>query len=192
MKPAALLSVLVSGALFGFGLALSTMIKPEVVLSFLRLHDMGLLLVLGGAVAVTFVAYRFAPRVLSKPLAGERFGVHPSEMGARTLGGAALFGIGWGLSGVCPGPAIAGLGVGNWPILAALAAMVAGAYVQGRFFGVLKPLGVAVVLDARRVAGFLQAHAELDQVHYDLRVTLRLHTATRLNSGKHCVVAKRF
>jgi len=43
--------------------------------------------------------------------------------------GAALFGIGWGLSGVCPGPAIAGLGVGNWPILAALAAMVAGGVV---------------------------------------------------------------
>jgi len=135
MKPAALAWVLLSGALFGFGLSVSTMVKPEVVLAFLTLHDMGLLLVLGGAVMVTFIVYRVAPRVLAKPLAGPAFLKHPSQMGARTLGGAALFGIGWGLSGVCPGPAIAGLGVGNYPILIALAGMVAGAYVQGRFFG---------------------------------------------------------
>ena len=108
------------------------MVKPEVVLDFLRFRDMGLLLVLGGAVAVTFAAYRFAPRVLEKPVAGEAFGAHPSEMAARTLGGAALFGVGWGLSGVCPGPAVANLGTGDWPVAIALAAMVAGAYVQGR------------------------------------------------------------
>lgn len=134
MKPASLFWVLASGALFGFGLALSTMVKPEVVLAFLELRDIGLLLVLGGAVAVTFIAYRLAPKILAKPFAGPAFLKHPSEMSARTLGGAALFGIGWGLSGVCPGPAIAGLGVGNWPVAAALAGMVAGAYVQGRFF----------------------------------------------------------
>ena len=135
MKPAALFWVLLSGALFGFGLALSTMVKPEVVLAFLWFKDMGLLLVLGGAVVVTFVAYRLAPRMLKKPLAGKAFLEHPSAMDARTLGGAALFGVGWGLSGVCPGPALAGLGVGNWPIVAALAGLAAGAYVQGRFFG---------------------------------------------------------
>ena len=56
-------------------------------------------------------------------------------MGARTLLGAAIFGVGWGLCGVCPGPAIAGLGTGNWPLAIALAGLVAGAYVQGRFFG---------------------------------------------------------
>ena len=126
--------VLVSGMLFGFGLALSTMVKPEVVLSFLLWKDMGLALVLGGAVVVTFAAYHLAPRVMGKPLAGDAFGKHPSEMAARTLGGAAIFGVGWGLSGLCPGPAIAGIGVGNWPIVIALAAMIVGAYVQGRFF----------------------------------------------------------
>jgi uncharacterized membrane protein YedE/YeeE len=135
MKPAALAFVLASGALFGFGLALSTMVQPEVVLSFLLWRDMGLLLVLGGAVAVTFIAYRLVPRVFAKPWAGDQFLKHPSEMGARTLGGAAVFGVGWGLSGVCPGPAIAGIGTGNWPLAVALAAMVLGAYVQGRFFG---------------------------------------------------------
>jgi len=126
--------VLISGVLFGFGLALSTMVRPEVVLSFLEWHDMGLLLVLGGAVAVTFTAYHLVPRVLKKPWAGEKFGTHPSAMEPRTLAGAALFGIGWGLSGVCPGPAIAGLGVGNWPLLASIAGLLAGAYVQGRYF----------------------------------------------------------
>ena len=126
---------LVAGMLFGFGLALSTMIRPEVVLDFLTGRDMGLLLVLGGAVVVTFIAYRLAPRLMRKPLAGESFASHPSQMSARTLGGAALFGVGWGLSGVCPGPAMAGLGAGNWPLALALAAMIGGAYVQGRFFG---------------------------------------------------------
>jgi uncharacterized protein len=127
------LAIVLSGALFGFGLALSTMVKPEVVLDFLRGRDMGLLLVLGGAVAVTFIAYRAGPRLLRKPLAGEKFLTHPSEMTRRTILGAAIFGVGWGLSGVCPGPAIAGLGTGNWPLAIALVAMLAGAYVQGRF-----------------------------------------------------------
>ena len=135
MKPATLLFVLASGALFGFGLAVSTMVQPEVVLGFLLWRDMGLLLVLGGAVVVTFLAYRMLPRLLGKPWLAESFARHPSQLDARTLGGAALFGVGWGLSGVCPGPAIAGLGTGNWPIAIALAAMLAGAYVQGRFFG---------------------------------------------------------
>lgn len=135
MKPAELAFVFASGALFGFGLALSTMVKPEVVIAFLLWRDMGLLLVLGGAVIVTFVAYHLGPRLLARPIAGSDFHKHPSEMAARTLAGAAIFGVGWGLSGVCPGPAIAGIGTGNWPLLAALAAMVAGAYVQGRFFG---------------------------------------------------------
>ena len=126
--------IALSGALFGFGLAVSTMVKPEIVLAFLLWKDMGLLLVLGGAVLVTTLAYHLAPRVLAKPWLANEFLRHPSEMSARTLGGAAIFGAGWGLSGLCPGPAIAGIGVGNWPIVIALAAMIAGAYVQGRFF----------------------------------------------------------
>lgn len=126
--------ILASGILFGFGLALSTMVQPEVVLGFLLWKDMGLLLVLGGAVVVTFLVYRFVPRLLSRPWAGTEFGRHPSSLDGRTLGGAAIFGVGWGLSGLCPGPAIASIGTGNWPVVAALVAMLAGAYVQGRFF----------------------------------------------------------
>jgi len=134
MKASTLAFVLASGALFGFGLALPTMVRPEVVIDFLMWRDMGLLLVLGGAVVVTFVAYHLAPRVMAKPWFGAEFGKHPSELSSRTLGGAALFGVGWGMCGVCPGPAIAGLGVGNWPLAIALAGLIAGAYVQGRFF----------------------------------------------------------
>jgi len=135
VNPRALAFVLASGALFGFGLALSTMVRPEVVLDFLLWRDLGLLLVLGGAVAVTFFAYRFVPRLFARPWTGGEFQKHPSEMSVRTLGGAALFGVGWGISGVCPGPAIAGLGTANWPLAVALAGLVLGAYVQGRFFG---------------------------------------------------------
>ena len=132
MKASSLISVLIAGILFGFGLSYATMIKPEVVLSFLRFDDFGLLWVLGSASFVTLLTYQLVPRVLSSPLFESVFKPHPSEMNRNTLGGAALFGIGWGICGVCPGPAIAGLGAGNWPVAIALASMFVGAYVQGR------------------------------------------------------------
>jgi len=139
MKPISFLAFLVGGALFGFGLAYSTMIQPEVVLDFLHWHDFGLLLVLGGAVAVTMVTYQLAPRLLKRPLWEPRFETRFTACNRRTLIGAAIFGVGWGLSGVCPGPAIAGLGAGNLSLLWALAGIWAGAYVQGRFNQCLQP-----------------------------------------------------
>lgn len=125
------LATLAAGALFGFGLSYSTMIRPEVVLSFLRFQDFGLMLVMGGAVLVVLLAYQLAPRLLGRPLLGDTFQVHPSVWNRDTLLGAALFGVGWGLCGVCPGPAIAGLGAGNWNLLWALAGIALGALVQG-------------------------------------------------------------
>jgi uncharacterized membrane protein YedE/YeeE len=139
MNGRALALVAISGALFGFGLAVSTMVEPEVVIDFLLWRDFGLLLVLGGAVVVTFATYQLLPRLAKKPWLAESFARHPSQMSARTLAGAAIFGVGWGLSGVCPGPAIAGLGTGNWPLLFALAGLAAGAYIQGRFFAPKAP-----------------------------------------------------
>jgi uncharacterized membrane protein YedE/YeeE len=126
-----MLATLVAGALFGFGLSISTMIRPEVVLSFLRFSDFGLMLVMGGAVVVTLIAYKLAPRLLKQPLLGDIFHKHPSVWNRDTAVGAALFGIGWGLCGVCPGPAIAGLGAGNWNLLWALAGIALGALAQG-------------------------------------------------------------
>ena len=131
MTPGKFLAVLAGGALFGFGLALSTMVQPEVVLSFLRFQDYGLMLVMGGAVLVTLIAYKAVPRVLKQPLLGGYFHWHLSQWNRDTLTGAAIFGVGWGLCGVCPGPAIAGLGAGNWSLLWALAGMALGALVQG-------------------------------------------------------------
>jgi len=124
-------AVLGCGMLFGLGLAVSTMVSPEVVLSFLRLQDFGLMLVMGGAVCVTVVAYQVAPKYIKQPLLGGHFSHRPSTMDRDTLLGAAIFGVGWGLCGVCPGPAIAGLGTGNWPLLIALAGIAVGAYLQG-------------------------------------------------------------
>ena len=125
------ISVLVSGALFGFGLALSTMVQPEVVLSFLRFQDWGLMLVMGGAVLVTVLAYQLAPRLLRRPVVGDHFSVRPAILDRDTVLGAAIFGIGWGICGVCPGPAIAGLGTGNLAMLVALGGIFLGAYLQG-------------------------------------------------------------
>ncbi|WP_397411299.1 DUF6691 family protein [Polaromonas sp.] len=131
MSAARGLATLAAGALFGFGLSYSTMIRPEVVLSFLRFEDFGLMLVMGGAVVVVALVYKLAPRLLARPLLGDHFHTHPSAWNRDTAVGAALFGVGWGLCGVCPGPAIAGLGAGNWDLLWALAGISLGALVQG-------------------------------------------------------------
>ncbi len=131
LSPAALLGVVMCGSLFGAGLTWATMISPEVVLSFLRWQDFGLLLVLGGAVVVTLAAYQVLPRIAPKPLLAKAFGQHPSVMDRDTIVGAAIFGAGWGLCGVCPGPAIAGLGAGNMPMLVALVGIFAGAWLHG-------------------------------------------------------------
>ncbi|MBK8070512.1 MAG: YeeE/YedE family protein [Ramlibacter sp.] len=131
MTPAKWLATLAAGALFGFGLALSTMVRPEVVLSFLLFKDWGLMLVMGGAVVVTLVAYRLAPRLLTQPLLGGGFESQARPLSRDTAVGSAIFGVGWGLCGVCPGPAIAALGTGNWALLWALAGIALGALVQG-------------------------------------------------------------
>jgi len=124
-------ATLLAGALFGFGLSISTMIQPTVVLSFLLLQDFGLMLVMGGAVVVVLLAYKVLPRLLKQPVLDDHFHAHPSVWNRDTAVGAALFGVGWGLCGVCPGPAIAALGTGNWDLLWALGGIAIGALVQG-------------------------------------------------------------
>jgi uncharacterized membrane protein YedE/YeeE len=130
--PAFVPLVLVGGLIFGFGLAYSHMARPEVVLNFLQFQDFGLVFVMFGGAAVTGVAFFLAPRLLDRaPLTGDSFERRLKSFDRNVLVGGAIFGVGWGLSGICPGAAYASLGVGNITILWALAGMFGGAYLQG-------------------------------------------------------------
>ncbi|AFO57108.1 MULTISPECIES: YeeE/YedE family protein [Natrinema] len=124
--------VLVGGLIFGFGLGFSQMARPEVVLHFLQFEDLGLLFVMFGAAIVSGIAFAVMPRLRdSAPLTGDRYERRLKPFDRNVLIGGAIFGIGWGLSGICPGAAYASLGVGNVTILWALAGMFVGAYLQG-------------------------------------------------------------
>jgi uncharacterized membrane protein YedE/YeeE len=125
--------ILLGGLLFGFGLGVSRMARPEVVLDFLQFQDLGLLFVMGGAAAVSAVTFTLGADVLrgTAPLTGRAYGRRVKELDRNVLFGGTVFGVGWGLSGICPGAAYASLGVGNWPILWAIGGMFLGAYVQG-------------------------------------------------------------
>ena len=124
--------VFLGGLLFGAGLAVSEMVRPEVVLNFLQVEDLGLLFVMGGASLVVGVAVLLAMRFGDRaPLTGKRYGRRLRTLDRNVVLGGVVFGGGWGLSGVCPGAGYASLGVGNWPILWAVAGMFLGAYVQG-------------------------------------------------------------
>ena len=126
---AAILTALFSGTLFGIGLAVSRMIDPAKVLGFLDLFgswDPSLALVMAGALAVTTSAFAVIGR-RPAPLFAETFRLPVAkDIDARLLGGAALFGVGWGLAGWCPGPALSSLGLGFWQALVFVAAMGAG------------------------------------------------------------------
>ena len=124
--------ILVGGLIFGFGLGYSHMARPEVVLNFLQFEDFGLLFVMFGGAAVTGVVFFVMPRVLDRaPLTGNQFERRLKSFDRNVLVGGGIFGVGWGLSGICPGAAYASLGVGNITILWALAGMFLGAYLQG-------------------------------------------------------------
>jgi len=123
--------VLIGGIFFGFGLAYSGMTKQEIVLSFLQLKDLGLIFVMGGAAAVTFFAVNVVPRYLKTPLLGGKFKPRRAPLSRNVIIGAIIFGVGWGLSGQCPGSAVASLGTGNILVLVGLAAMFIGAYIRG-------------------------------------------------------------
>ncbi|MFK3844774.1 DUF6691 family protein [Stenotrophomonas sp. PS02297] len=120
---------LICGLLFGTGLVISDMVNPARVLAFLDVAgswDPTLALVMGSALVPSALAYAWRRR-RQRPLAAASFHVpdNPS-IDARLLGGASLFGIGWGLVGLCPGPAVAALVTLQWPFLTFAAAMLAG------------------------------------------------------------------
>jgi uncharacterized membrane protein YedE/YeeE len=124
-----LVAALLSGAIFGIGLAISGMTHPDKVLDFLDVTgnwDASLLLVLGGAVGVTLIAFRFILR-RDAPVLDSRFYLPTAtRIDARLVGGAVLFGIGWGIAGFCPGPAIALLAAPGREAAIVLIALFAG------------------------------------------------------------------
>ncbi|MCJ0764848.1 DUF6691 family protein [Variovorax terrae] len=142
-----LLLALVSGALFAVGLVLSGMTQPAKVIGFLNVGglvdparfgawDPSLAFVMGGALCVTLVAFAVTPRPGRKPWRAATFQL-PTRRGVdrRLVFGAALFGIGWGLAGYCPGPALASLLTGGLDALLFVAAMAAGMALARRLAG---------------------------------------------------------
>jgi uncharacterized membrane protein YedE/YeeE len=123
------------GIIFGFGLALGGMSKPEITLSFLQLQDYGLLVLLGCAIGISFTAINIVSKFVKNPILGGEFRPRARVLTRNTIIGAAIFGVGWGLSGQCPGSALSSLGIGNFPILLGIVAMFLGSYVMGSFFG---------------------------------------------------------
>src|SRR5687767_10206751 len=103
---------LVSGMIFGAGLAISGMVNPAKVLNFFDIAgtwDASLIFVMAGALMVTAIGYQLAFRRRA-PIFAPQFNLPTArDIDARLIGGSALFGLGWGLSGFCPGPALASL-----------------------------------------------------------------------------------
>lgn len=126
------LTMYIGGVLFGFGLAVAGATQPEVVISFLRLDDLGLLLVIGTALLVSLIVFQGVARGMKKPVFGEVFDGHDGfPITKRAVVGAVIFGLGWGVSGICPATSLASLGTGNWPLIVAVAGMFLGTLLYG-------------------------------------------------------------
>lgn len=130
-----ILVALLSGLLFGLGLSLGGMTQPAVVLDFLDIFgawDPRLAFVMSGAVVTTAFGYLLVLR-RARPLWEDSFTLHTAvQLDRRLVGGAALFGIGWGIAGYCPGPALASLSGGAVSLLLLVACMVVGWWLASR------------------------------------------------------------
>jgi len=123
------IAALFCGTVFGLGLAISEMINPARVIGFLDIAgewDLTLMLVMGSALAVTVIGFPLITRK-AHPLLAEKFSLPTkTSLDMPLLSGAVLFGIGWGLAGLCPGPALAGLASLDPSVFLFVAAMVVG------------------------------------------------------------------
>ena len=123
------LAAFAAGLVFGIGLLLSGMTDPGKVIGFLDVAgrwDPSLALVMGGAVFVGFFAFRLAGRRAQAVLGGAMQLPRARDVDARLVGGSVVFGVGWGLAGFCPGPALVVLGAGYAKAAIFVAAMLAG------------------------------------------------------------------
>jgi hypothetical protein len=126
---------LACGAIFGLGLSLSGMLDPARVRGFLNVcgtWDPSLAFVLGGAVMVAFAGLAVQRRRL-RPVFDEAFHLPAkTPIDTRLILGSAIFGIGWGMAGLCPGPALAALSLGLAPVMVFVVAMLAGMTIHDR------------------------------------------------------------
>ena len=131
------LAALFAGLIFGIGLALSQMIDPNKVLNFLDVTghwDPSLALVMGGALLVTSITFKFILK-RNHPIFEDKFRLPTrTDVDLKLIIGAMLFGLGWGMAGFCPGPAIASLGLALLDPAIFIVAMIAGFWVQERIF----------------------------------------------------------
>lgn len=125
------LTAFFAGLIFGLGLLLAGMANPAKVLAFLDVAgawDPSLALVMGGAIAVAVIPLNLA-RKSKQSLFGARMQLPVKrELDPRLIGGSLVFGVGWGIAGICPGPAVAILLTGHWQIIIFVLAMLAGMY----------------------------------------------------------------
>lgn len=122
-------SALLAGLVFGCGLMLSGMVNPAKVLGFLDLAgswDPSLAFVMGGAIGVGVVAFAVARRRAMSFLGGEMKLPTATALDRRLLTGSLIFGVGWGIAGICPGPGLAALGMGEIKAALFVLAMLAG------------------------------------------------------------------
>ncbi|WP_122279977.1 DUF6691 family protein [Pseudomonas syringae group genomosp. 3] len=125
------LTAFFAGLIFGLGLLLAGMTNPKKVLAFLDVAgvwDPSLALVMGGAIAVAVIPLNWARKNKQSLLGAPIQLPVKSELDARLIGGSLVFGTGWGIAGICPGPAFAILLTGHWKVLVFLLAMLAGMY----------------------------------------------------------------
>lgn len=128
-------SALAAGLLFGLGLAVSQMVNPEKVLGFLDVAgnwDPSLALVMGGAVGAAMLAFRFVLKRKQPLFDGEFHLPRLTKVDLRLLVGSAIFGVGWGIGGYCPGPGIAALSAGSVEALVFVAGMTLGSFLYRR------------------------------------------------------------
>jgi uncharacterized membrane protein YedE/YeeE len=137
-------TALVVGIIFGAGLALSDMVNPARVLAFLDIlgdWDPALVFVMGGAIIPAAIGYLVRSRMRAPVLEKAFFIPANRQLDRKLIGGAALFGVGWGLAGYCPGPAVAGLAYGFWQTWLFVAAMLLG-MIAHRFIMATKLPGI--------------------------------------------------
>ncbi len=132
-----ILIIVASGVLFGLGLSISEMVNPTRVLGFLNVlgpWDPTLAFVMAGALTVAVPGFQYA-KLMHKPFLAVSFSVPTKkDLDAKLISGAVIFGVGWGLAGICPGPSLVALNTMQVNVVVFVAAMLVGIIAHDRIF----------------------------------------------------------